>query len=728
MKRLLIVANRLPVTVRLGSGSDWRLEPSSGGLATALQALHDRTEGIWVGWSGVTSKAVARAGDSLNVELAHRRLVPVELSSYDLKHFYNGFSNGVVWPLFHFLLDKVNLEAELDWQSYRAVNLRFAKAAARHYREGDVIWVHDYQLMLVPGFLRKLLPRARIGFFLHVPFPGSDVFRILPWRTEVLESLLAANLVGLHTSTYQHNFQRSVAQLTNARCDLDEIQFNDHVLQLGVYPIGIDMQPFERAATDPAVDLEIRAIRRAHPEKRILLGVDRLDYTKGIPRRLLTIARLLEQHPELRDRILFIQVAVPSRETVAAYDEIRRVVHELSGRVNAEYGSPIGSPIHLLYRAIPFKQLVALYRVADVMLVTPLRDGMNLVAKEYVASRTDDDGVLVLSEFAGASAELREAISVNPYDISGTAVALATALNMQPDERRVRMQAMRAHVRTHDVHRWAARFIDDLVQIGTAQYESISAPPAPLPEEVRQRLRDARLRHVLLNYDGTLVPHFPLPALALPDRELSNLLNRLSENQANLVHVVTGRTRASIETWLGHLPIAIHAEQGYWSRLPGAAWVRNGTLDSRWMDPVRPLVYQFVERTPGAMLEEKETSLVLHYRNADPTIAAERLRWIREELRQRAADELVVLEGAKNLEIRPRGIHKGLVGNALGAISDPTIEILAIGDDRTDEDLFSSLPSTAITVKVGSGSTRAKYVLDNVGEVRLLLEELCEPC
>lgn len=725
MKRLMIIANRLPVTVRL-EGNAPRLVPSSGGLATALRSLHERTSGIWVGWSGVTSKASARVGEGVSAELANQRLVPVDLSQYDLSHFYNGFSNGVVWPLFHFLLDKVNLDAELDWQSYRTVNHRFAKAAARHYQSGDIIWVHDYQLMLVPGLLRKLLPRARIGFFLHVPFPGSDVFRILPWRSEVLESLLAADLIGLHTSTYQHNFLRSVAQLTNANCELDQIRFNDRIIRVGVYPIGVDVAPFERAAADPEVEQEVQRIRRAHPEKHILLGVDRLDYTKGLPRRLLTIGRLLERHPELRDRLLLIQVAIPSREKVAAYDEIRRVVNELSGRVNAQFGSPIGSPIQLLYRSVSFAQLVALYRVADAMLVTPLRDGMNLVAKEYVASRTDDDGVLILSEFAGAAAELREAISVNPYDITGTATAIANALSMDPDERRIRMQAMRAHVRTHDVHRWATRFIDDLVQLGDEHGGSISIPPIELPEEVRVRLQKAPLRHILLDYDGTLVPYFPLPALASPDRELSALLLRLSKTPSNLVHVVTGRSRVSIEPWLGHLPIALHAEHGYWSRMPGSQWVKNGFFDNSWMDAVRNLVTQFVERTPGAMLEEKEASLALHYRNADPSVASERLRWLREELRQRAADDLEVLDGPKSFEIRRRGIHKGLVGNALAAKLDPSTEILAIGDDHTDEDLFSSLPESAITVKVGGGNSRAKYSLDNVGEVRSLLEELCD--
>jgi trehalose 6-phosphate synthase/phosphatase len=723
--RVMIVANRLPVTICI-DGSEWRLAPTSGGLARALERIHEKTPAIWVGWLGEPGKALARLDPSLSIELERLRLVSVELSRTEQSRFYDGFSNGVIWPLFHFLLDKVNLDAELDWQSYRFVNQRFARAAARKYRDGDVIWIHDYHLMLVPGYLRRMFPDARIGFFLHVPFPASDVFRILPWRNEVLESLLAADLVGFHTSTYQHNFQRAAAQLTNAEIELDGIRYNDRTVKLGVFPIGVEVEPFECAAKDPAVDAEMQRIRRAHPDKRIVLGVDRLDYTKGIPRRLLTVGRLLERRPDLRDKLLFIQVAIPSREKMAAYDELRRTVNELSSRVNAQFGSPIGSPIQLLYRSVQFSQLVALYRIADVMLVTPLRDGMNLVAKEYVASRTDDDGVLVLSEFAGAAAELREALTVNPYDISRTATWLAAALDMAPDERRVRMQAMRAHVRTHDVHRWAARFLDELGRLGPAPSESISSSPQPLSLEATQRLKAAPLRHILLDYDGTLVPFFPLPALAMPDRELSGLLQRLAQTPGNLVHVVTGRSRSSIEPWLGHLPIALHAEHGFWSRQVGGNWVANGISDGCWKDALRSLVNQFVDRTPGALLEEKDVSLALHYRNADPSVARERLQWLREELRRRAVDELDVLEGVKEFEIRLRGIHKGLVGNALLINLEQTTEILAIGDDRTDEDLFSSLPATAITIRVGSGNSRAKYSVGDVSEVRRLLESLCD--
>jgi len=724
--RLMIIANRLPVTLCI-DGDAWRLAPSSGGLATALAPLHNRTQGIWVGWLGEPSKTLARVGTDLSAELELQRLVSVELSRNDLSRFYDGFSNGVLWPLFHFLLDKVNLDAELDWQSYRAVNQRFAKAAARKYRDGDVIWIHDYQLMLVPGLLRRLLPKARIGFFLHVPFPASDVFRILPWRTEVLESLLAADLIGFHTATYLHNFQRSAAQLAGADIELDAVCFNERRIKLGVYPIGIEVEPFERAANDPAVEAEMVRIRQAHPDKRIVLGVDRLDYTKGIPRRLLTIQRLLERRPDLRDKLLFIQVAVPSREKVAAYDELRRVVNELSGRVNGQFGTPIGSPIHFLYRSIPFSQLVALYRIADVMLVTPLRDGMNVVAKEYVASRVDDDGVLVLSELAGAAAELHEALTVNPYDISGTATMLAAALDMAPAERRIRMQAMRAHVRTHDVHRWAARFIDKLGRLGPAPSESISTVPPVLPEAVTARLRAAAARHILLDYDGTLVPYFPLPALAIPDSELSDLLLCLAQTAGNVVHIVTGRSRAWIEPWLGHLPIVLHAEHGYWSRYPGYSWVANGFTDGAWKEPLRSLMSQFVEGTPGALLEEKDVSLALHYRSVDPSIVQERLGWLRAELRRRTMDQLEIAEAGKVFEIRLRGIHKGLVGNTLTQNLDQATEILAIGDDRTDEDLFSSLPASAVTVGVGGGNSRAKYALYDVAEVRALLESLCCP-
>jgi len=723
--RVLIVANRLPVSVTI-ENRDYRLNASSGGLATSLRRVHERTNGLWIGWGGEPARLVAPVEAQLTRELNEQRLVPVQLTQAELARYYDGFSNGVIWPLFHYLLDKGNFDAEADFRAYYQVNERFARTVAEHYRTGDAIWVHDYQLLLVPGMLRRLLPEAKIGFFLHIPFPASDVFRILPWRQQVIESLLGADLLGFHPATHRHNFQRAATQLVQVDFDVDRIRVDDREVHLGVYPIGIEVEPFESAAGQPAVLNEAKRIREAHPDKRVVLGVDRLDYTKGIPRRLLTIERLLERRPTLRDKLLFIQVAVPSREKIAAYHDLRQSVNELAGRINSQYGSPIGSPIQLLYRSVPFSQLVALYRAADVMLVTPLRDGMNLVAKEYVASRVDEDGVLVLSEFAGASAELREALAVNPFDISGTAATLAAGLDMRPEEQRVRMRAMRTHVRSFDVHRWANAFLDALARIGRSESLRASLVPPAITDAIIDRLSAAPSRVILLDYDGTLVQFFPLPELAEPEPKLLALLERLCASPRNQVHLVTGRPREGIESWLGHLPLALHTEHGFWSRWPGADWRANRLADSQWKEGLRALLRQFVEGTPGAFVEEKDVSLALHYRRADPSLAKERLRWVREELRGRALDELEVIEGGKVLEIRMRGVHKGIIVDAIKPQLLPETEVLAIGDDRTDEDIFVALPETAITVKVGSGSSRARFRVDDIYQVRRLLERLCD--
>jgi trehalose 6-phosphate synthase/phosphatase len=724
--RVIVVANRLPVSVVVENGN-YRLNDSSGGLATSLRRVHEKTEGLWIGWVGEPARVVAPVEERLTEDLHQRRLIPVPLTQAELARYYDGFSNGVVWPLFHYLLDKAHFDAEADYKTYYQVNERFARTVAKHYRAGDCIWVHDYQLMLVPGMLRRLIPDARIGFFLHIPFPASDVFRIFPWRQQVVESLLGADLVGFHTATHRHNFQRAATQLVQVDFEVDRIRVDDREVHLGVFPIGIEVEPFEQSAEEPGVMAEVTRIRNAHPDKQVLLGVDRLDYTKGLPRRLMTFERLLERRPSRRDKLLFIQVAVPSREKIAAYHELRKTVNELAGRINSQFGSPIGSPVQLLYRSIPFSQLVALYRTADVMLVTPLRDGMNLVAKEYVAARIDDTGVLVLSEFAGAAAELREALTVNPYDISGTAATLATALEMDHEEQQLRMRAMRTHVRTFDVHRWANTFIEALMRLGGSEPQRASLGPPVLDDAIVERIVSSLSRVILLDYDGTLVPFYPLPELAVPDASLLKLLARLCNSPRNQVHMITGRPRHGIESWLRNLPLALHAEHGFWSRWPGEDWQANRMADSQWKEGLRPLLKQFVDGTPGSFIEEKDVSLALHYRGADPSLAKERLRWVREELRGRALDELELIEGVKVFEVRLRGVHKGIIVDAIKAQLQPETVVLAIGDDRTDEDIFASLADdAAITVKVGGGASRAKYRLENIAQVRRLLERLCD--
>ncbi|MBA3639400.1 MAG: trehalose-6-phosphate synthase, partial [Acidobacteria bacterium] len=421
--RLLIVSNRLPVTASIGEDGAVTLKDASGGLATGLGPWHERAGGVWFGWPGdVTQLSEARRAE-LEALLHARSIRPVLLSTDHINQYYHGFSNRVLWPLFHYLIDRVPVDAA-GWGAYRQVNARFADAVVEEYRPGDLIWVHDYQLMLVPQMIRARVPGARIGFFLHIPFPSSEVFRTLPWRREVLAGLLGADLVGFHTFAYLRHFLASLLHVDGVETDIDRVRVDGRDVHLGAFPMGIDAGGIVAQANDQSVIDAAETIRREANGRRILLGIDRLDYTKGIPRRLTAIERLLTRHPALRDELRYIQVAVPSRGEVDSYQRFRRQVEELVSRINGNYGTLRSTPIHYMHQSVEQQDLVALYRAADVMLVTPLRDGMNLVAKEFVASRTDDDGVLVLSEFAGAAAEFGAALLVNPYDVDAVADAV----------------------------------------------------------------------------------------------------------------------------------------------------------------------------------------------------------------------------------------------------------------------------------------------------------------
>jgi trehalose 6-phosphate synthase/phosphatase len=414
-----------------------RLEQSAGGLATGLAGPHERLGGLWVGWPGSTEALSKDERARIERQLTDHRAVPVWLDPDDVKRFYEGYSNGVLWPLFHYLINQVPLHVR-DWGAYERANRRFAEVVAAHHRPGDLVWVHDYHLMLVPQFVRELVPGARIGFFLHIPFPGSEVFRTLPNRERLLEGMLGADLVGFHTAAYMRHFASSLLRILGIAVDVDRAQLEERTVRLGVFPMGIDAARFARLAADPEVAREVSALRGSG-DCAVLLAIDRLDYTKGIPRRLLAFDRLLRRHPSLRERVRLIQVAVPSRTHIEVYRKFRRHVDALVGRLNSAFATSRWAPVHYVYRSLSERELVALYRAADVMLVTPVRDGMNLVAKEFVAARTDEDGVLVLSEFAGAAAELAEALHVNPYDVDRTSEIYYHALTLHEEERRARM-------------------------------------------------------------------------------------------------------------------------------------------------------------------------------------------------------------------------------------------------------------------------------------------------
>ena len=726
MARLLIVANRLPITV-LATDTGVEVQRSPGGLATGLMGPHEQSGGLWIGWSGAPDDLDPGRQALLDEQLVAMRLVAVPLSAEQITRFYEGFSNGVLWPLFHYLLEQIPLQVS-DWDGYVEANQAFADVVAAHYQPGDLIWVHDYQLFLLPGLLRERLPGARIGFFLHIPFPSEELFRTLPSRDRILQGMLGADLVGFHTPAYLRHFATALTDILGYSVEIDRVQLPGREVRLGVFPMGVDAKAFASLADDPAVAAEAEAIR-GDGSVRILVGVDRLDYTKGIPRRLLAYERMLHEHPELREKVRLVQVAVPSRINVGAYQDFRSLVDGLVGRINGVFGTPRWVPVHYIFRGLSESDLVALYRAADVMLVTPLRDGMNLVAKEFIASRTDGDGVLVLSEFAGAAWELPEALQVNPFDVNGAAEVYYRALEMPREERRARLAPLRTRVQTFDVHRWVASFLESLAEVSPpGPRAGATAGSASARRALAHRLAETDSLLLLLDYDGTLVPFTPTPELARPDAGLLALLRALASRPDTAMHLVSGRPQDTLQSWLGDLPIWLHAEHGFLSRDPATGeWVPAAEVSGSWREPVLAMLRETTQRTPGSMVEVKAAALAWHYRMADQEIGARRANELRLHLNQVLSNQPVeILAGNRVIEIRPYGIHKGRIVPPMSPERQAATAILAIGDDRTDEDLFNALPIEAITIRVGPGPTRARFRLDGVAGVRELLASLVE--
>jgi trehalose 6-phosphate synthase/phosphatase len=724
--RVLIVSNRLPVSAQMTAG-DVGMAPSSGGLATALRPWHERSQTLWLGWPGDMSGATTTQRENFDERLNDRGIVPVHLSVDQIDRCYHGFANRVLWPLFHYLIDRVPVDAA-GWEAYREVNDTFAEVVTREYRPDDTIWVHDYQLMLLPALLRERLPHARIGFFLHIPFPSSEVFRILPWRREILNGLLGADLVGFHTFAYMRHFMTSLLHVDGVEANVDRVRIGGREVKLGVFPMGVDAAAFADLAADAEVGARVEAIRRDVDGRRIVLGIDRLDYTKGIPWRLEAVERLLQRDPTLRDGMRYIQVAVPSRGTVDSYQEFRKHVEERVGHINGAYGTLRSLPVHYVHQSVSPRELVALYCAADVMLVTPLRDGMNLVAKEFIASRLDGDGVLVLSEFAGAAAELNGAVSVNPYDIDGVADTIHRALSMPIEERRARMRGLRRRVLGHDVHAWARTFIEQLNVLRPFEHPASTMRPNPSLLTVLQDAQQARRLRLLLDYDGTLVPLARSPELAAPDDELLMLLDGLTASPGIQVDIVSGRSHETLEKWFAGMPVALWAEHGFWHRSrPEAAWQVAFTVPPDWMERIRPILEQFAASTPGSCVEVKSASVAWHYRGAPREFGARQAHELRLLLGDVLSNQpLEVLEGKKVIEVRLRGISKGVVAQRVAEEMRPDTVIVAIGDDRSDEELFRALPHSSLTVAVGRPwtSTSATYRLEDHRAVRRILRSL----
>jgi trehalose 6-phosphate synthase/phosphatase len=721
--RVLIVSNRLPVTMQ-ESAQGVEMIPSAGGLASGLRGYYQSAAATWIGWPGPISPGSSHANRrSVEAQLSANNLRLVELDQRDIEGYYDGFSNAVIWPLFHYMLDRIPLLTQ-NWEAYRRVNERFADTVVDALRPQDVVWVHDYHLMLVPGLVRERRPDARIGFFLHIPFPAPEVFRILPWRRELLMGMLGADLVGFHTPSYAGHFASAVRTQCGLDATRDRVRVDGRAVRLGHFPMGPDAEQFERLAHEPAVREETARLREESRGRFLFLGVDRLDYTKGIPRRLVAFERLLQRDPSLRDKVRLIQLAVPSRGCVSEYASFRKQVEELVGRINGSMGTLDSVPIHYLHQTVTPEQLTALYCAADAMVVTPLRDGMNLVAKEYIAARADEDGVLLLSEFAGAAEELGEAVIINPYDENGMADSMAHAMAMGRPERTARMRALRRRVLARPVSDWAHGFLAALNEAADSRggHERLTDPNEI--EGLMRRVTGAPRVVLVLDYDGTLVGLREMPELATPDAALLGLLTVLSTTCD--VHLASGRPREVIDGWFGNLPIALWAEHGLWHRpAPDEPWQKRADVPTDWMPGIRARMQEFAARTPGARVEAKSAAVAWHYRLVEPAKAEAEASALRRELEPLIAGRpLEILEGHKVIEVRQAAVDKGSVVRDVVARAPEGALIVAIGDDRTDEDMFAALPPGGVAIRVGAGDSAAPYRLDSPTAVRALLGAL----
>ncbi len=734
-QRLIIVSNRLPYKVYIDDQGKLKAERSAGGLASALGPLHDQDASLWVGWNDHSAIPLlpnhkrhdAKTIHEANDLLRSHRCIPIELTTREAKGYYDGFSNSTIWPLFHDFPHFAHFEED-TWKTYVAVNRHFCDAIADIYQPGDIIWIQDYHLMLLPDMLRCLFPSATIGFFLHIPFPDYEEFRKLPWRSEILSGLLGADLIGFHTYDYVRHFLTSCHRVLGREDHFGSFLINDRTSQADVFPLGIDYQRFARQVRSTSAKKMIRTFRREHSslKGKVMLSVERLDYSKGIPDRLLAFEAFLKAYPEWIEKVTLVLITVPSRENVTSYHALKRSIDELVGRINGELSTVDWQPIDYYYRSIPFESLCTIYRASDVMLVTPLRDGMNLVSKEYLAAHDGTSGVLILSEMAGSVHELSDALIVNPFDQHAIVEAIHKALTMPKDEQIRRNETMQKRLKRYTSDKWAHQFLHALSQVKESQQHLGTARiDAAKQTSIAQAFRNAHRKVLLLDYDGTLMPFSKDPRSVVPDKKLITLLKRLSEQNDTTVVILSGRDKQTLGTWLGDLSIDMVAEHGvwFWDKIKHV-WILGEPMDASWKKRIRPIVEDYVDRTPGSSMEEKDYSLVWHYRTCIRDLADRRVCELKNDLSSVVDDlGLTIMDGNKVIEIKPASIEKGAAAHRW--FRDKSYDfILVAGDDVTDESMFHAAPDNALTIKVGNHATYAHLSVENVEHMRKLLSSL----
>lgn len=721
MPKTIIISNRLPV--KITSNGSLSTKPSEGGLATGLGSVYKKGNNLWIGWPGI---ALSRKKDKdfITAQLIQDNMIPVFLSEKEVKDFYEGFSNETLWPNFHYFNEYTKYDENL-WKAYIKVNQKFCSTVLKHIEEGDKIWVHDYQLLLLPQMIRDVFPHIGIGFFQHIPFPSYETFRNIPWRKELLEGMLGSDLVGFHTYDDMRHFLSSVNRIVGMSNSHGQIDLPDRIVNVDIFPMGIDYDKYARASNHANTKAREIRYRSNLGDKRLILSIDRLDYSKGIPQRLNAFELFLEQYPEYIEKVSFLMLVVPSRDEVEKYKEIKDEIELLVGRINGKYGKINWTPVYYFYRSLPLYALSAFYVMSDVALVTPMRDGMNLVCKEYIASKNNRTGVLILSEMAGASKELSDALLVNPQDLNQLVDAMYTALTMPEEEQVSRLEIMQKTISTYNVHHWVSLFMESLDNVKNEQKQLLTRQfDKETLKIMKKDYRKSRKRILFLDYDGTLIGFKSHPKQSVPDEELNDILRQLTKDSRNKVVIISGRDKQTLDEWMRPFDVDIICEHGIWIKNSDKKWRTLIDLDTNWKSAIKEILDMYVNRTPGSFVEEKEYSLVWHYRKVETGLGELRTRELMSHLRYMVSDEhLQVLEGNKVVEIKNNQVNKGVAANRW--IEEyPSDFIMAIGDDWTDEDTFKALPEDAYTIKVGGGISAAKYGITDHEHVRLVLQDL----
>ena len=720
-KRWIIVSNRLPVEYDAAAK---KMKPGSGGLVSALSNIKSKTEMIWVGTA---------PGTSGNVEFG-KGLSPVRVSNELYDQYYNGMSNDVLWPLFHYQSDSVRFDWQ-NWRAYKKVNQIFADHILKIARPTDLIWVHDFHLFLLPRMLKEKKPRLRVGFFLHIPFPSSEIYRQLPVRKQIIEGIVRADLIGFHDYSYLRHFITSTRAMLDVSDSILSLRYQGHEAQLGVFPVSIDTGKFEKTTRSAGVQKFIKEHKSRKNYEKLILGVDRLDYIKGIDLKLRAFREALRQNPSWRKKVSLMQIAVPSRTGVPEYMRLKNEIDQLVGEINGEFGGSAYVPVLYRFSSVPFSELVALYRIADVLFVTSKRDGMNLVSFEYVAAQPrNNPGVVVLSEFAGAVATLSHVQAINPWDTYETAQSLKQALEMPKEERIEKHRPMISYLERYTATEWAEYFLSRLEGSYTAHIHS--AQPINYtkdkklspPMRIKRRLSN-RKRLFFLDYDGTLAPIVNNPEDAVMAAQTRRAVETLAKKYQ--VVIISGRDSKFLRRQFVDMKVSMAFEHGAKFLEMGKKKVQSlvRTDINLWYQAAFRMMTDYSFRVPGSRVEQKEYAVAWHYRNSPSDFAEYQARKLKAELEGSLSNFPVsIMEGKKVIEARAMESNKGsFLRWYLNTfeIHHETL-VTAIGDDITDEQMFEALDSSGISIKVGEESTQADFRIKEQAMINDLLRALAQ--